>query len=166
MTVLKTSRVLRVAISTSWWKSASSDDVSFTIVQSYEIPKVFFTYILFMIIVYVWRTVKSCHSKGHPTTNDVLVVTMELGKGFFHKRSPEGLIIANMTEDSGVSTIPNVFFEWKIIVNNLGVRNTQGIEVESINARIVDVCILNDSIKSLWILSKSCGRSQVPAIAN
>ena len=113
-----------------------------------------------------WRAIESCHSVGHPTTNDVLVVPMILGKGFFHKRSPKSLIVTNVTEDSRISTIPCVFLEWKIVINDLGVRNTQGIEMERINALIIDLCVLYDSFESVWVLSKSCGGGQVPTISN
>ena len=134
--------------------------------HSHEIPEFIFSDIFVMVKLDEWRAIESCHSVGHPTTNDVLVVPMILGKGFFHKRSPKSLIVTNVTEDSRISTIPCVFLEWKIVINDLGVRNTQGIEMERINALIIDLCVLYDSFESVWVLSKSCGGGQVPTISN
>jgi hypothetical protein len=71
-----------------------------------------------------------------------------------------------MTKDSAVTTAPSVLLKWEQVINDLGIGDSKGIEMESVDSSFVEVGVLNDSVKSVGILSKRCGCRQVPAIAD
>lgn len=129
-------------------------------------PEFFLLDIIAVVEILVRRSIKCCHTKRHDTTDDVLVVAVEFGKCFLHQWSPERFISADMTEDCAVSTSESVFLEWELVVNDLGIRNTKSIEVESVDASLIEGIVLNNSIKSVWVLSQSCCSCQIPAISD
>ena len=67
----------------------------------------------------------------------MLIVSVILGKCFLKDRHPHSAIITDMSEPSVIAITP--WTKGEKIVNNDCMRNTQSVEVDSINASVIEV---------------------------
>ena len=102
----------------------------------------------------------------------MLVVPVELCKGFLKDWHPEGTIARDFGERSGVDTlfrhVVPLFVDGQPIVNDYSVFDTQGVQVDSVDASGVKLWVLVEEhgLDASWSFSDGgcCGHE--PAISN
>jgi len=94
----------------------------------------------------------------------VLVVALVLGKGFLKKRNPNGVVRAEACEQ-GLNALAG-FLEGKIVVNDHGVRYSEGVEVESVDAVGAKLVAAQEKFLDKGrCLGKSSGCGEEPAVS-
>ena len=99
-------------------------------------------------------------------TNDMLIVSVIFGKCLLKDWHPHGAVITDMSKPSVIAITP--WAKREQIVNDDCVRNTQRVEVDSINSSVIEVVrvVKKDLFEASWDLSKGRGSGKEPAIAN
>jgi hypothetical protein len=79
----------------------------------------------------------------------MLPISMELSKCFLQDGHPDGHVLAQTSEDS-VSIV-----KWKIIIDDLGERNTNLVHLEGVDSICADIIVDENFINSSFAFSKS-----------
>jgi len=112
----------------------------------------------------IWVTGEGAHTPARISTDDVLVVALVLGKGFLKKRNPNSFVRAEACEQGLNATIG--FHEGKIVVNDHGVRYSEGVEVESVDAVGAKLIAAQEKVLDTGrCLGKSSGCGEEPAVS-
>jgi hypothetical protein len=126
----------------------------------------FINRVLRAVCFFVWGAGEGAHSPGGISGWDVLVVALVFCKGFLKNRDPEGGVRADACKQGFWFTI--VFPEGKQVVNNHGVRYSEGVEVDTVDAvgaKLVDV-VQEKILDAARCLGKSSACGEEPAVSN
>ena len=112
----------------------------------------------------VGTAAQGASSPSRVSTDCVGVVSVELAEGLLQNRSPEGLIGAHLREDGVKVTVP--FFEGQEIVDNDRVRDSERVEVHSVDAPGAHLIVHEDSLNAARDLREGRDGGQEPAVAD
>ena len=105
------------------------------------------------------------------TTNDVLVIAMELGKSLLQDRRPQGAVLGYLGENCAWYLLPCLIIPdclgGEIVIDNYSVWNTEGVEVDSVGTRSIQLWFIVEekTLHSAWLLSECRGCREEPTVA-